>query len=71
MARGPGLSSAGNRALLAVAVGWLAWLFAGALETAGGARVVAGAVAGAIAYGLATVAAQRPGQEEDGSDSSR
>ncbi len=66
--RGPGLTSRGSRILLGVAVGWLAWLFAGAAGI-GTARWMAGIVAGAIAYGLATAAAQRAGQ--DGSDSSR
>ncbi len=66
--RKPVLTSRGNRILAAVAVGWLVWLFAGAVGI-GTARWTAGIVAGGLTYWVLTMVVQRSGQ--DGSDSSR
>jgi hypothetical protein len=57
--RGPGLTSRGNRIVLAVAVAWVAWLFAGALEMPPAGRWAVLVLVAGIVYGLATVAAQR------------
>lgn len=50
----PGLSSKGNRILLSVAVGWVAWFFAGLLDAPGAARLVLLAIVAAVTYALVT-----------------
>lgn len=45
--------------LLAVAVAWIMWLFAGALEMPPAARWAVLVLVGGVVYGLATVAAPR------------
>lgn len=56
--RGPGLASTGNRVLLAVAVGWLFWFFAGAVAMPAAGRFVVLVLAGVITYAVATLAAR-------------
>ncbi|HEY9411115.1 MAG TPA: hypothetical protein VIP77_16165 [Jiangellaceae bacterium] len=53
-ARRPGLSSKGNRILLSVVVGWVAWFCAGLFDAPSAARLVLLAIVAAVTYAMIT-----------------
>ena len=54
-AKGPGLSGRGNRVLLGLVAGWLAWLIANTAEAPGNLPVIFGVLVAGLGYVLLTL----------------